>query len=99
MGRRWKPRPARIAAVFIKAMLLDVFFATLSVSGLMLASLIAEREKAEAERERLIREQATMEARLRMAAIVESSEDAIIGQNINGVITDWNAGAARTVRL
>jgi PAS domain S-box-containing protein len=81
--------------LFIKAMLLDVFFATLGVSGLMLASVIAEREKAEAEREQLIREQAMMEARLRLAAIVESSEDAIVGQNINGVITDWNAGAAR----
>ncbi len=80
---------------FVSALLLDVFFATLCVSGLMLSSLIAEREKAEAEREQLIREQAVMEARLRLAAIVESSEDAIIGQDINGVITDWNAGAAR----
>jgi two-component system sensor kinase FixL len=80
---------------FLNAMLLDVFFATIAVSGLMLASLIAEREKAEADREALIREQATMEARLRLAAIVESSEDAIVGQDVDGIITDWNAGAAR----
>lgn len=80
---------------FLNAMLLDVFFATLSVSGLILASLISERERAVDEREQLIRRQATMEARLRLASIVESSEDAIVGQNIDGIITDWNAGAAR----
>ncbi len=31
----------------------------------------------------------------RLAALVDSSEDAIFGQTFEGVVTDWNAGAAR----
>ncbi len=30
-----------------------------------------------------------------MSAIVESTDDAIVGQDLNGVITSWNAGAQR----
>jgi PAS domain S-box-containing protein len=80
---------------FTNAVLLDVFFAVLSVSGITLAAVIAEREHAERERVGLVRRQAAVEARLRLATIVESSDDAIIGEDTYGIVTDWNKGAER----
>lgn len=78
---------------FINAVLLDVFFAVLTLSGMALAAVIAERKRAQYEHDRLLREQAAMEARLRLATIVESSEDAIIGTDLDGTITAWNKAA------
>ena len=63
---------------FVNAVLLDVLFIELSVTGLALAAVIAERERAEQEHQRLIREQAAMEARHALAAanrkLIEAQE-------------------------
>jgi PAS domain S-box-containing protein len=60
---------------FVNAVLLDVYFAVLSVSGVTLAVVIAEREQTEREREQLVREQATMETQLQLSAVVQSSDE------------------------
>jgi signal transduction histidine kinase len=50
---------------FLNAVLLDVFFAVISVTGLTLAAVTAEREDAKHRREQIVRQQALMEERLR----------------------------------
>ena len=41
----------------------------------------------------IIRRKAGEEANSRLAAIVASSDDAIIGKTLEGIVTDWNLGA------
>jgi PAS domain S-box-containing protein len=60
--------PFAQSSPFVNAVLLDMYFAVLSVSGVTLAAVIAEREQTE-------RERATMETQLQLSAVVQSSDE------------------------
>ncbi len=56
-------------------------------AGLVIGALRIERE--------IQKESAGEEAQSSLAAIVESSDDAIVGKNLDGIITSWNQAASR----
>ncbi|MDB6121517.1 MAG: Multi-sensor signal transduction histidine kinase [Pedosphaera sp.] len=60
-----------------------------------LARLVPAIERALRDVQELHQRREAEEAYLRLAAIVESSGDAIIGKNLDGTITNWNRGAER----
>ena len=72
---------------YVVAVLTTLF--TLALGLGMVATLVYLMQRRLAEHKQAERLQA------RLAAIVESSDDAILSKDLNGVIQTWNAGAAR----
>jgi PAS domain S-box-containing protein len=58
-------------------------------------SLLSESSLVVAMVENITEKRTAEEARSRHAAIIESSRDAIISKNLDGIIESWNAGAQR----
>ena len=88
-GRRWSAeiRPTR---AFIAAMALpDPRFVALL--GLLLSLLLAGFARLYAQSASRARE--VMAEQSRRAAIVESSNDAIVSESLEGIVLDWNGGA------
>lgn len=83
-------------SVLHNAVLLQVFIAVTSLTGLVLAAVISERERLQARLEEHTRDlEEKTEQLANQAKLLDLANDAIIVRNAEGVIAYWSKGAER----
>jgi PAS domain S-box-containing protein len=89
--------PTSVPEIMIVIPLVLVSLAALAVVFALAARRIAKRAVAENRdlRQKIVELRQAGETLSRLASIVESSDDAIIGKTLDGTIVSWNPGAER----